>query len=58
MHLLFVGLKLNIYISVVPHTDTYIYVPSVKNQYKRDVFGYMVIYITAICVSLLKISTR
>ena len=21
-----------------------IYVPSIKNQYKRDVFGYMVIY--------------
>ena len=36
------------------HTDTYIYVPSVKNQYKRDVTGYMVIYVTAICVSLLK----
>ena len=30
-----------------------IYVPSVKNQYKRVVFGYMVI-----CVSLLKLSTR
>ena len=26
------------------HTDTYIYVPSVKDQYKRVVFGYMVIY--------------
>ena len=39
-------------------TDTYIYVPSVKNQYKRDVIGYMVIYVTAICVSLLKFPTR
>ena len=35
-----------------------IYVPSVKNQYKRDVIGYMVIYVTAIYVSLLKFSTR
>ena len=34
-----------------------IYVPSVKNQYKRVVFGCMVIC-TAICVSLLKLSTR
>ena len=40
------------------HTDTYMYVPSVKNQFKRDVTGYMVIYVTAICVSLLKFSTR
>ena len=40
------------------HTDTYIYVPSVKNQYKRDAIGYMVNYVTAICVSLLKFSTR
>ena len=40
------------------HTYTYIYVPSVKNQYKQDVIGYMVIYVTGICVSLLKISTR
>ena len=39
-------------------TDTYIYVPSVKNQYKRDVTGYMAIYVTAICVSFLIISTR
>ena len=31
-----------------------IHVPSVKNQYKRVVFGYMVIY----CVSLLILSTR
>ena len=31
------------------------YVPSVKNQYKRVVYGYL---ITAICVSLLKLSTR
>ena len=31
------------------HTDT-----SIKNQYKRDVIGYVVIYVTAICVSLLK----
>ena len=38
--------------------DTYIYVPSVKNQYKRYVIGYMVIYVTAICASLLKFSTR
>ena len=37
-----------------------IYVPLVKNQYKRVVFGYMIIYsyLTAICVSLLKLSTR
>ena len=40
------------------HTCTYIYVPSVKNQYKRDVVGYMVIYVTAICVSVLTFSTR
>ena len=39
-------------------TQTYIYVPSVKNQYKLDVIGYMVIYVTAICVSLLKFPTR
>ena len=35
-----------------------IYVPSVKNQYKRVtiwVYGYL---LTAICVSLLKLSTR
>ena len=30
------------------HTDTYIYVPSVKNQYKRDVIEYMVIYVMVI----------
>ena len=40
------------------HTYTYIYIPSVKNQYKQDVIGYMVIYVTGICVSLLKFSTR
>ena len=40
------------------HTDTYIYVPSVKNQSKQDVIGYMVIYVTAISVSLLTFSTR
>ena len=39
-------------------THTYFYVPSVKTQYKRDVIGYMVIYVTAICVRLLKCSTR
>ena len=39
------------------HTDTYSYGPSVKNQYKRDVIGYMVIYVTAISVSLLKFFT-
>ena len=37
-----------------------IYVPSVKNQYKRVVFGYTVYgyLLTAICFSLLKLSTR
>ena len=35
-----------------------IYVPSVNNQYKQVVFGYMVIYVTTICVSILKLSTR
>ena len=30
------------------HTYTYIYVPSVKNQYKRDVNEYMVIYVMVI----------
>ena len=30
------------------HTDTYIYVPLVKNQYKRDVIEYMVIYVMVI----------
>ena len=30
------------------HTYTYIYVPSVKNQYKRDVIEYMVIYVMVI----------
>ena len=30
------------------HTDTYIYVPSVKKQYKRDVTEYMVIYVMVI----------
>ena len=29
-------------------TDTNIYVPSVKNQYKRDVIEYMVIYVLVI----------
>ena len=29
-------------------TDTYIYVHSVKNQYKRDVIEYMVIYVMVI----------
>ena len=42
----------------VGHTDTYIYVASVKNQYKQNVIGYMVIYVIAICVSLLTFSTR
>ena len=27
------------------HTDTYIYVHSIKNQYNRDVIEYMVIYV-------------
>ena len=27
------------------HTYTYIYVPSVKNQYKQDVIEYMVIFV-------------
>ena len=30
------------------HIHTYIYVPSVKNQYKRDVIEYMVIYVMVI----------
>ena len=30
------------------HPDTYIYVPSVKNQYKQDVIEYMVIYVMVI----------
>ena len=30
------------------HPDRYIYVPSVKNQYKRDVIEYMVIYVMVI----------
>ena len=30
------------------HTYTYIYIPSVRNQYKRDVIEYMVIYVMVI----------
>ena len=30
------------------YTDTYIYVPSIKNQYKRGVIEYMVIYVMVI----------
>ena len=30
------------------HTYTSIYVPSVKNKYKRDVIEYMVIYVMVI----------
>ena len=30
------------------HTYTYIYVPSVKNQYKQDVIEYMVIFIMVV----------
>ena len=33
---------------VCVHTYTNMYVPSVKNQYKRDVIEYMVIYVMVI----------
>ena len=37
-----VGRCQKVYVGWGGHTDTYIYVPSVNNQYKRNVIGYMV----------------